>query len=184
MPEWVPVVGVVRAPWRTDMPSHNGSRGQMTTAIVNSIASWYREARPVPLFVTADRSRLRMGAREVLALSLTHARHDPGDDYQIHDDYKVRPPSIDGTTHLRVGTDDGFVFTAPLDSSHARSIDSATREVLIEILELSSIEIPTDSFDPRRRFARSAHPYNLTKQETIDFLRNFPLRSATGLHEE
>ena len=184
MPEWEPVVGVARAPWRTDIEMHNGSTGQMMTAQINSLAGWFREARPVHLFVSADRTRLRLGNREASAASLTRSSHYPGDDYAVHDDYTARPPTVDGTTQLRVGTDDGFVFMAPLDSSRAWSIDSATRDVLVEILQLSSIVIPTDSFDPRRRFARSAHPYNLTKEETIDFLRDFPLRSAAGLDEE
>jgi len=75
---------------------------------------------------------------------------------------------------LRLFITEAFEITVPLRRGARLMLDDVTREQLLLIVEGSSIDIPTDEFDPDRTFARSGSPSNLTKGETLDLIRTPP----------
>ncbi|MGV8884200.1 MAG: hypothetical protein ACOH1T_01250 [Microbacteriaceae bacterium] len=63
----------------------------------------------------------------------------------------------------------------PLRQGKKEMVDESLRESVIAMLDVSSIGMPHDPFDPKGRYARSGFPTNVTRDEAIELVRNPPM---------
>ena len=154
---WISLKGVVRVPGEyAVLRSDFGLWASMTM-----VATMFLEGTPAR--VRLDRQLIRSGERELPFDEIDTARIDAE---------SLRLNKL----QLIFGKKDEFEFGVDLRKGAEIVVSERTKELLAVVLAASSIEIPTDRYDPKGKFARSGSPFNITRDEAIELVRHPPLK--------
>ena len=92
----------------------------------------------------------------------------------------VQPTRTSRSVGIRFGQDKGVKTTVSLRVGERRSLNETETERLVALLELTSIRMPADPYDPKGKFARYNFPTNVERDAAIELVRH-PPAPASGL---
>jgi len=153
---WVSLKGVERVPG--DFSALRGNFSLWATA--RSVTTMFLEGTPPR--IRLDREVIRSGERELPFAEISMARID-SDSLRL------------GTLQLVFGQKDQFEFGVTLSKGRNVVVTERTQQLLAQVLAASRIEIPTDHWDPKGKFARSGSPFHVTRDEAIELVLHPPL---------
>ena len=108
--------------------------------------------------VNVGSGRLRFGRHEIPFSEIDTAR-------------TAEDAAIPGNIDLQLSTSRGSGFVVQLHNGVESIIPEATRAALLRVIPLTTIELPTDPFDPTGKHSRRIFPDHLTRDQVIDLLR-------------
>ena len=153
--EWIPLEGTRRIA----RLSRSVGRGFFDLLLVPLQAIGFGFSNGGGASVNIGSGRLRFGRHEIPFGDISTAK-------------TAEDAATPGNIDLQLNTARGAGFVVQLHNGVESIIPEATRVALLRVIPLTSIELPTDRFDPTGEHARRLFPDHLTREQALQLLQH------------